>query len=171
MTKNLLFTRSGKKVDILNPKPDMIEFEDIVFGLSRHARYSGQTRVPYSVAEHSMYTAMLSPKDYKKEALFHDSAEAYIGDIPSPVKDLIPEYEAIEEGIRKAIFEKFGLDHSKYEAVLEYDMKLRKKEIVTLFEEPDHDNISEEVDMIIYCMPPVQARHEFTLYSELLEII
>ena len=45
----------------------------------------------------------------KLEALFHDASEAYMCDMPSPLKKLCPDYKVIEARVSKAIAERFGL--------------------------------------------------------------
>lgn len=69
--------------------------------------YSGQCRRFYSVAEHSLFVSELC--DFKLAALLHDAAEAFVGDLPSPLKSLLPEYKRIETRIQGVIFDRFGL--------------------------------------------------------------
>ena len=47
---------SGRRLNVIEPSPLDIEIEDIAYGLSRVARWNGQTigDHPYSVAQHSM---------------------------------------------------------------------------------------------------------------------
>lgn len=106
-----LGTNSGKRIDLFNPDPNNFTLEDIAMGLSRVARFNGQTKVRYSVAEHSINVASLVPPKYRLQALLHDAAEAYICDVPSPLKKLLgPTYSSIEERIASAIGERFGID-------------------------------------------------------------
>lgn len=48
-------------------------------------------------------------KRIRMEILLHDASEAYLGDIPSPLKQLLPEYKAIEKQWMKAIRSAFNL--------------------------------------------------------------
>ena len=52
---------SGRRLDLLNPSPLDIEIEDIARGISRVARWNGQTSggYPLSVAQHSVIVAEL----------------------------------------------------------------------------------------------------------------
>ena len=52
---------SGRRLDLLDPSPLDVEVEDIAHGLSRVARWNGQTSgsQSYSVAEHSLLVERL----------------------------------------------------------------------------------------------------------------
>ncbi len=94
-----LETVSGRKIDVSNPDPDTIVIEDIAWALSRMPRFSGHTIpfVPYSVAQHCIQVAKeLAPHGARIQlhGLLHDAAEAYMNDVPSPVKH-IPEIHAV----------------------------------------------------------------------------
>lgn len=106
-----LGTNSGKRIDLLQPDPEAFTLEDIATGLSRVARFNGQTSRRYSVAEHSINVASLVAPKYRLAALLHDAAEAYICDIPSPLKALLGSaYREVEHRISRAIGHKFGVD-------------------------------------------------------------
>ena len=89
----MLETVTGKLIDVNNPDPASIDIEDIAWGLSRMPRFCGHTiaAVPPSVAQHCIFVSdMILHHTNNREAalvgLLHDASEAYIGDIPSPVK-------------------------------------------------------------------------------------
>ncbi|WP_375675090.1 YfbR-like 5'-deoxynucleotidase [Bartonella sp. CL100XZDX] len=110
---------SGRRLDLLNPSPFDVEIEDIAHGLSRVARWNGQTRGEhaYSVAQHSLLVEQifqkLFPKSGRNEglyALLHDAPEYVIGDMISPFKAVIGrQYERIEKRIQDAIHMRFSL--------------------------------------------------------------
>src|SRR5687767_2492129 len=86
---------SGRRLDILDPSPLDIELSDIAHGLSRVARWNGQTvgDFPFSVAQHSIFVLelfrTLEPDAGVREqlyALLHDAPEYVMGDIISPFK-------------------------------------------------------------------------------------
>lgn len=104
-----ILTHTGKHFDFLNPMPDMIDIMDIARGLSREARFAGQTKKMYTVAQHSVGCSHLVSRDYRLEALLHDAAEAYCKDIPSPLKHLLPDYKRIHERVDAAIRIRFNL--------------------------------------------------------------
>lgn len=105
-------TYTGKKFYFLDPQPEDICIEDISHHLSQICRYTGATKEHYSVAEHSVLVSYLSPMGFKLYGLLHDFQEAYIGDLNSPLKSILPEYCKIEENIIKVGFNKFGLNES-----------------------------------------------------------
>lgn len=107
---------SGMAFDFVDPRPEMIRLDDIVHSLSRTNRWGGNIEpISYSVAQHSLLTASACklPKSLVY-ALLHDAAEAYIGDIPTPLKlwiiDAGADIAALEKTILfQAIFPAFGL--------------------------------------------------------------
>lgn len=109
--------RSGACVDLLIPDLTPVSLEDIATGLSRTARFNGHTRgaAIYTVAQHSLHVAQaVEACGYtpavQLTALFHDAAEALIGDVVTPVKRLLgPAWWAIESRMEAAIRARFGL--------------------------------------------------------------
>lgn len=113
-----LETVSGKKIDITHPHPESIDITDIAWALSRMPRFSGHSipYIPYSVAQHCIQVAKeLAPHGYRIQllGLLHDAAEAYINDLPSPVKH-IPEIHAVisklEDRLMDAIYERLQIN-------------------------------------------------------------
>ncbi len=104
-----ILTRSGTYFDYLNPANSTISPVDIAAGLSKAARFAGQTREFYSVAQHSLLVAKMVPFRFALSALMHDAAEAYLGDIPSPLKQLLPDFKLIERRVEQAIADRFAL--------------------------------------------------------------
>lgn len=104
-------TFSGKMLNVVKPNPDHINIEDIAHALAVIPRFGGQTKLFYSVAEHSIRVAELLPMELKLAGLLHDASEAYIGDVQSPIKILLPNYYQIEDKLMKAIARKFGFDY------------------------------------------------------------
>ena len=81
-----LSTYTGKKFYPYDPRPEQICIEDIAHGLSMLCRFAGQCRFFFSVAEHSIAVAHLLPANLKLFGLLHDASEAYLVDLPRPVK-------------------------------------------------------------------------------------
>lgn len=105
---------SGRVVNFIDIQGKDVDIEDIAHHLSHVNRYSGGTRVPYSVCNHSILVAYLmrlngASIDGQLLGLMHDASEAYINDITSPLKRLLPTYRDIEANITKVIQRKFML--------------------------------------------------------------
>jgi len=104
-------TQSGKKMYFLNPDPNDVDIKDIAYSLANQCRFNGH--VPFfSVAEHSVAVAARLPPELQLAGLLHDAAEAYLSDIPSPIKQYLPDYCAMEDRLQGVIFAKFGIDLS-----------------------------------------------------------
>lgn len=108
-----IVTYTGKVFDFMDPRPEAICIEDIAHSLSHICRYGGHTPEHYSVAQHSCMVAnLLVPHgpDYALAGLLHDAHEAYIGDIVTPLKRLLPEIEDMEDAIDGAIQLALGVE-------------------------------------------------------------
>ena len=123
----IITTFTGIQFDLQNPTPEMVQIQDIAAALSKLCRFNGHTTSFYSVAQHSVAVSEIVPLEYAFEALLHDAAEAYIGDMTSPLKSMLPEYRRIEEKVETVIRERFGLA-SKSAIVKEADLKMLKEE-------------------------------------------
>lgn len=159
-------TYSGKYFDFLDPKPNQIDIEDVAHGLSNMCRYTGQCLHYYSVAEHSVLTSTLVPKELALVALLHDASEAYLADIASPVKQYLSQYKIIENKIMLAIANKFDFDWPLPEQVRQADFTMLSTEAYHLIpsrgvtwqwpeDRPYAHNIS------IQCLEPKKAKHLF----------
>lgn len=128
-----LSTFTGKKFFPFDPQPDQICIEDIAHGLSLLCRFSGQCPRFFSVAEHSIYVADSLPDNLKLEGLLHDASEAYLADIPRPLKVGLPEYKAIESIVEKVIAQTFGLVFPTPAQIMDEDRDLLRNEVFTFF--------------------------------------
>lgn len=110
--KDCIRTYSGIYIDVMDPKVDMILLDDIAHGLSHVCRYAGQIGNFYSVAQHSVYvSSLISDKQLQLDALLHDATEAYLQDIPSPIKANLPDYRKMETRLMSVIAKKFGVQY------------------------------------------------------------
>ncbi|MGO7545441.1 hypothetical protein AB9E34_06670 [Rhizobium leguminosarum] len=114
---------SGSWFDLLDPWSSEFTINDIAQGLSNICRYAGQCKSFYSVAEHSIHVAD-TVDAYKLEALLHDAAEAFLGDITRPLKQLLPQYKEIEASVEDAILQRFGLDAKAKATVKAADLRV-----------------------------------------------
>lgn len=96
-----------KSVDLLAPNPRDIRLEDVAWGLDKLRRFNGQSRIEWTVLEHSLFVLELAklanlPVETQRDALFHDAAEAFIGDTISPVKRALRAIEPTPLGMRSS---------------------------------------------------------------------
>jgi 5'-deoxynucleotidase YfbR-like HD superfamily hydrolase len=117
----------GKKVDILNLKPDDINIIDISISLSKICRFNGHCNAFYSVAEHSILCYEMAKKDGNtdkellKAVFAHDFSEAYCGDIITPIKTYLgKKFSNIEKKITDAISLKYNIKFDKYKDFVKY---------------------------------------------------
>ena len=115
-------TYTGRQFFPLAPTPDQIDIEDIAHGLAYQCRFNGQTRHFYSVAQHSLIVAYLVPKRLRMSALLHDAAEAYMGDMVKPLKQLFPLFSDIEAKVMSVIGLKFGIGNFDDKAIKRADV-------------------------------------------------
>lgn len=105
----VILTASGRFFEFRDPAPQSIHLADIARSLSRICRFTGHTTKFYSVAQHSVLVSECLPRHLQLQGLLHDAAEAYLGDVSSPLKQLLPEYKTLERRVEAAIADKFGL--------------------------------------------------------------
>lgn len=108
--------------------PETYDFDivEIAHSLARLCRFTGHVDCPgiYSVAQHSVLVSLIVPEPLRVAALLHDSAEAYMGDVNAPLKQLLPDYKAIEKRVERAIFKYFELQWPKPKAIKQADTRL-----------------------------------------------
>jgi len=167
-----LLTASGTHFDLVDPQPDMVNVLDIAQGLANECRYTGQCRWFYSVAQHATLASQIVPAEHALEALLHDAAEAYIKDIPRPLKLLLPDYREIERRVDTVIRLAFGLPDRMSDRVKEADTIMLATERRDLMIEDDTEwEILRGVtplDKRIRAQPPRVAESHFV--RRLLEI-
>lgn len=120
-------TVTGKQFDLLDPQPDQICIEDIAHALAVQNRWTGHTRVPFSVAEHSYHVSLICQPCDALWGLLHDASEAYMSDLSRPLKhasEIGPPYLLIERKIMDAICDKFGMNWEMPASVKEADTTL-----------------------------------------------
>jgi hypothetical protein len=160
-------TYTGVKFDVLNPRVEDVDVLDIARGLALTCRYNGQTAHGYySVAEHSVLVSRHVNPEYAREALMHDAAEAYVGDVVRPLKRL-PEmrgYVEVEARIERVIAEKFGLrtDPATIAAWKTIDDRILVDEIGALMRDPvmqlQRHQGKQSVGAEVMCYSPERAQ-------------
>ena len=123
---DFITTFTGKQFHFLNPTLGEIDIRDIAHALSLKCRFSGHCKTLYTVGEHSIRVAEILPSYLQLSGLLHDAAEAYIPDIPTPIKEKfgLVEWENI---ILSKIEEKYSI--GKHPLVKQADLILRATEV------------------------------------------
>lgn len=117
-------TYTGKALHFDNPEAREICIEDIAHALSQICRFNGHCKQPYSVAQHSVYVSQLVPSRDRLAGLLHDATEAYIGDMVSPLKRLIPDFSTYEDRLWVVIAGKFVLPAALPASVKKADLAM-----------------------------------------------
>lgn len=126
-------TFSGVYFYPMDARPEEILIEDIAHALSMQCRFGGHSFHFYSVAQHSLRASNIVPPSDALAALMHDAAEAYLVDVPSPVKAELCEYRAIENRLMEVIAAKFGFQWPMPATVKAADEELLWAEMRDLF--------------------------------------
>jgi hypothetical protein len=179
-------TFTGKKFWPLDPTPEEVDIEDIAHALSLVCRFTGHTYCFYSVADHSLRVSKLAEQLTMAEhgalslrvkaaremalwGLLHDASEAYLCDVPSPLKrapGLGQLYKGFERNLMEVIKERFDLSPHEPAVVKHADCILLNTEMRDLMDVPPADLEqwqcgSEQLPETIYPLDPQHAQVEF----------
>lgn len=102
-------TYSGRRFYPLDPRSDEIHSEDVAHALSLLCRYGGHVDRFYSVAEHCVLMSHAVAPENALAALLHDATEAYVCDVPRPLKRYLADYQDIEDNVWLAIVGRYGV--------------------------------------------------------------
>lgn len=162
-------TYSGGRFWPLDPRPEEVSIQDIAHHLSMRCRYSGAVAFFYSVAEHSVIVSQYVPPQFAREALLHDAAEAYVGDMVRPLKHQ-PEmrgFRQAEDAIYPVIMERFGIESTEESraAIEQADFRVTADEVEALMRNAQQfrDRYPElqPLGAAIAALPPAQAECVF----------
>lgn len=165
-------TFTGRKFYPLAPNADDIDIVDIAHSLSLQCRYTGHCKQFYSVAEHSVHVAMAASRDNRLWALLHDASEAYLTDVPRPIKPAMTEYKAMEGRVMFEVCRKFKLPRVMPQEVKDLDARILHDEMRQIMgppPEPWQDmHPSGLIGIKLPCWPPAYAKYKFLeLYLEI----
>lgn len=133
-SENSIRTFTGKVFDIKILDPKSICIEDIAHALAFTPRFGGHLKEFYSVAQHSILVSnLLENTDQELAALLHDASEAYLGDVPSPIKKLLPDYKVLENNLSKVLAKKFKIKYPYHPLIKEADKNLLSLEWDSFF--------------------------------------
>ncbi len=156
-------TYTGHAFFPLDPKPEEVCIRTIAQALSNLCRFNGHTKRFYSVAQHSVLVSLNVPPRYAKEALLHDAAEAYVGDMVRPMKAMIPQFNEIDKRVDSCIRERFGLPPKMSEEVRQADNVACATEKRDLLNDPlfDWGFMPDPWPVVIKPVSPNNAYHMF----------
>lgn len=137
--KGWIQTFTGKKFYPLDPDPNTFDIRDQAAALSKQCRYLGHVQRFYSVAEHAVRMSREAelrkyPLMIQQQCLVHDNTEAYLGDMPRPLKllEAFNDYNAAEERLQHMLFDWLYLEPEIHPAVKALDMEILGTEVNAL---------------------------------------
>lgn len=168
-----LQTIDGRQFWPLDPRPEEIDIRVIAHALSMQCRYGGHVQHFYSVAEHCVHIARAVPPADRLWGLLHDASEAYLVDVPRPVKRALDTYQAIERRLMHAVCQRFGLPDRMPLSVAGADHRILLTERAALMAAPPvpwAQDVMVPLPVTIKCWAPAVARAEFLALAEELGI-
>jgi 5'-deoxynucleotidase YfbR-like HD superfamily hydrolase len=174
-------TLSGRRVNPLDAAPEDIDPSDIARALAHICRFGGHSKAFYSVAQHSAIVCDLleergATPDELMAALLHDAAEAYLGDLPHPLKhrsELGAAFRVAEKRLEAVINERFALPDVSAR-IKPLDRALLATERATFSEVtwhwPELDG-AEELELEIEAWSPDRAQEEFSRRYERIDAL
>lgn len=172
-------TFSGLRFNPFVPDPDQIVIEDIAQSLANQCRFGGHCRKFYSVAQHSCLLADLVAKEggdvtMQLWALLHDAAEAYLVDLPHPLKHhstLGARFRDAESALQAVILARFNLPSARPPLLNATDRALlaAEKQVLTAqaWEWPELNGVEAAAVAVQPWLPARAAREFMTRYKKL----
>lgn len=158
-------TFTGRQFWPMDPRADEVHIEDIAHALSLQCRYAGHCLRFYSVAEHSIHIAWWLYRNVGPvsalQGLLHDASEAYLVDVPRPVKPHLAGYKDAEAKVQAVIMRRFGLPVTHNTAVKEADDRIIGDELVNLRPMDWHARHNEPLGVTLAYWSPRDAELKF----------
>lgn len=137
-------TYTGKHFDPIEPDSSLIDIRDIAHALSMNCRGNGHVTSFFSVAQHCVNCAREAEARKLSRrvilaCLLHDAAEAYLSDVPRPLKPFMPQYLETEERLLELIYFKYigePLSEEEQKQVKEIDDDMLYYDMEELLREP-----------------------------------
>jgi 5'-deoxynucleotidase YfbR-like HD superfamily hydrolase len=159
---------SGRKFYFDDIQRNVIHVTDIANGLAASARFGGQMDLDkfYSIAEHCINVSYFVPPEFAFCGLMHDAAEAIMGDMVTPLKNLSPDFKKMEREIDSYIAWRFGYQYPFPTAVKQVDFDMFITEYHTVFKNrlinfPGEEDVAEFEN----CIPKYQGQVKFHFYN------
>ena len=141
-------TFTGTQFWPMDARPEEVDIQDIAHALSMLCRFNGHCNRFYSVAEHSVHVSRVVAPEQARWGLLHDAAEAYLSDIPQPVKRELDLFHKFEDQLLEVIAKRFDLPVGLPPEVKQADMQLLATEKAVLMgaEPAPWDDLLEPLD-------------------------
>ena len=156
-------TVRGKQFWPMDPRPEDFDIRDIAHALSMLCRFGGHCLRYYSVAEHSVLMTRRASQPNRLVTLLHDASEAYLVDMPSPVKKSMPEYRIAEGMVQVALAKKYALPYPFPGEVHDLDTRILTDEVQqNMAPRPQPWDVgAEPLGVTLQFWSPEQACYEF----------
>lgn len=148
-------TYTGERVTPLEPRAGAIHLADIAHSLGNIGRFTGHGGTGYTVAQHTVHVtrevaAAGGGRSAQRYALMHDATEAYLADLPGPVKLDLPGYRYAERELDRTIRERFELTPTPEDvtAVAEADAAVTQWELAVYLRDEDPPSLAHEIERI-----------------------
>lgn len=161
--KDWIQTFTGKQFWPTEPRAQDVDIIDIAHALSMKCRYNGHCQRFYSVAEHSVIVSHFVPQGLALWGLLHDAAEAYLVDVPRPIKPFLTNFKELEARVMVAICEHFDLPLAEPPEVKRIDTAVLADEMAQLMGKPPADWLLPEpaLGVTIHAFNPEAAKMLF----------
>jgi len=133
---NWIQTSTGRPFYPFRPEDSEIVIEDVAHALSNLCRFGGHVRQFYSVAQHCVHVSELVEPRFALRGLLHDASEAFLVDVPSPIKVALTRYRELEARVQAAVYQRFGLQGVEEPDVKDADLVLLSTEARDLMPNP-----------------------------------
>lgn len=159
-------TFTGKQFFPLEARAADIDVVDIAHALSLQCRFNGHCRCFYSVAEHSVRVSHAVATRHARWGLLHDAGEAYLSDLPRPIKEQLPAFNDFEGKLLELVAAQFSLTWPMPPAVREADDRLLATEARDLMAPPPESWGMEGIEPLAETIVPWSAATAEQRYLE-----
>ena len=141
MKKSIVTGIYGSSINFEDLASSTVVILDVFHRLSNITRYNGGTKIPISVAQHSLAIEKVLRQEGASDevcllALLHDSTEAFMGDLITPLKHHFPEYVELEDALFDVIVKSIEVDitftEEQWAEVKRHDKAIRLAEWIYL---------------------------------------
>ncbi len=165
MKPDFIITYTGQHVKVWEPDAAVIRIRDIAHALANQCRFNGHSSMFYSVAEHSIKVSQRVEPQHALAGLLHDAAEAYLGDLVTPLKAEMPAFADLEAEWMEAIDLRYSLSiwPDVYPSTYPAAVKLADDDMLAweLHHLLNYGPRPETANPKIQCLRPHEAEQEF----------